>query len=69
MSGRANTLEGTLREIGMTQADLARRIDSNPVTVNRWARGHHRPHQLYRKAIVKVLRSNGADVTVESLWP
>lgn len=53
----------------MTQADLARRIDSNPVTVNRWARGHHRPHQLYRKAIVKVLRSNGADVTVESLWP
>ena len=39
-------LRNSRRAAGLSQEDAARQVGVTAATLNRWERGHHRPHRL-----------------------
>lgn len=48
------TLSELLAREGMTQRELAQRVDADQASVNRWVHRRNIPHRFYRVAIAEV---------------
>ena len=45
--------------LGITQRDLANKLDVEPVTVSRWERGDRKPHRGSVKKMLRLQRRAG----------
>lgn len=63
-----NRLAEAMKQADLTQAELARQLQTSHVVVNRWVMGHFKPNRFHRPLIVKQLRAHGVEITEEELW-
>ncbi len=60
MVASAETIRALRRRLGLTQAELARQLDTDPGTVSRWERGVTQPRATYRTRIAALLGETDA---------
>jgi transcriptional regulator with XRE-family HTH domain len=58
------SLTQALRDAGLSQLELARRVGTSESHVSRWVNGIHTPNRFYKREIARALRRKP-----EELWP
>ena len=61
-------LAGKLREYGITNRELAKKLNVSEATLNSWLRGRTAPGIDTWIDITKILNSRGANETIETIY-